>query len=194
MCHTHAYHKLPPIPFSHHQLSLHCAYPKIQSISTTTAVTLILRGQCMESPFNSSWQQQQPYSHRCVSDTYYLLLFKKYYCFYCVTEDTHDNQYCIQQSLPFSVGTVWRAQCQLSDSSLTSLFHHNAPFRTSIRNLLRSKTYNTLWGHTSNTFPLRTGWFKHKTQISSRCQCPRRFWELRPWIFAYVFSVPLPSL
>ena len=39
-----------------------------------------------------------------------------------------------------------------------------------------------------------TGWFKHKTPNSFRVQCPRRFWEIRPWIFAHVFNVPPPSL
>ena len=39
-----------------------------------------------------------------------------------------------------------------------------------------------------------TGWFKHKPPNSFRCQCPRRFLRVRPWNFAHVFSVPLPSL
>ena len=39
-----------------------------------------------------------------------------------------------------------------------------------------------------------TGWFKHKTQNSFRCQCPRRFWELDPEILYTCFVCPCRSL
>ena len=43
---------------------------------------------------------------------------------------------------------------------------------------------NTISRHTyisdDDDTKLNTGWFKHKTQNSFRCQCPRRFWELDP--------------
>ena len=45
-----------------------------------------------------------------------------------------------------------------------------------------------------NKFCLYTGWFEHKTQISLRCQYPRRFFGLDSECFAHVFIVPLPSL
>ena len=39
-----------------------------------------------------------------------------------------------------------------------------------------------------------TDWSKHITPNFFRVQCPRRFWEIRPWSFVHVFNVPLPSL
>ena len=39
-----------------------------------------------------------------------------------------------------------------------------------------------------------TGWFKHKTQNSFRCQKSTPFLRDRRWNFAHVFSVPVPSL
>ena len=38
-----------------------------------------------------------------------------------------------------------------------------------------------------------TGWFKQITSNSFRFQCLRLFWD-RPWNFAHMFNVPLPSV
>ena len=60
--------------------------------------------------------------------------------------------------------------------------------RTNIKSNLTPEVEYTL--KPSNYDPMP--WFLHFTAQNSKC--PRRFWELRPWHFAHVFNVSLPSL
>ena len=63
ICHTPPHHTLTPSqPLLAPALRC-CVWPKI-IISTAAAVTFIIRGQGLESPLNSSWQQQS-YSCLC---------------------------------------------------------------------------------------------------------------------------------
>ena len=76
-----------------------------RTVSGATAAAAVQRGSwCVESLFNSSWQQQL-YSFIYVCRTRTIILLKNYCYFDGVTEDTYICQYCSSHS-PSSAGIM----------------------------------------------------------------------------------------